>query len=185
MTLLAAGLALFVGGHLLPGVPGLRTALVGKLGELPFKGLVSVFALAGLALVLWGWGDAPTTAMKSAPSWGRHLAWTAVPVAFVMVTAAYVPSRIGWFLGHPMSLGTALWGAVHVVANHEARAVVLFGTLAAWGVVAWLLAGLRIGFRPKPMPERPRDGLLVIAGLGLAGAVMAAHGWLFGIAVIP
>lgn len=183
MTLLALGLALFVGGHLLPGL--FRPTLVARLGEGPLKGLVSLLALAGLVAIGLGWGDAPTTAVHAPPPWTRHLAWTLVPVAFVMMVAAYVPSRLGWFLGHPMSLSVVVWAAAHAAANHELRSIVLFGTLGAWGLVGWLAAARRQGFRPKPYPSRPRDGLLLVVGLGLAGAVLAAHGWLFGVAVAP
>lgn len=185
MTQLALGLALFVIAHLLPGIPGLKPALVARTGEGAFKGVVSLLAVAGLVLIVMGWGDAPTSAVHAPPSWTRHLAWTGVPLAFVMLTTAYVPSRIGWFLGHPMSLSVVLWGVIHVAANHELRSVVLFGTLAAWGLLAWILAGVRQGFRPKVWPEQPRDGLAVVVGLASAGLVMMLHGWLYGVAVVP
>lgn len=185
MTGLVAGLVLFVGVHLLPAIPGVRPALRARLGEGPVKGLVSLGALVGLVLIVASWSSAPVDAVHAPPPWTRHLAWTAVPLAFVMLTSAYVPSRIGWFLGHPMSLAVVLWGTVHAAANHERRAVVLFGTLAGWGLVAWLLAARRDGWRPKPWPEQPRDGVVVVAGLAVAGAVMAAHGWLFGVPVVP
>ncbi len=185
MTMLVTGLVLFVLAHLLPALPGLKPRLVGALGAGPFKGIVSVLAAVGLGLIVWGWGSASTAAVHAPPSWARHVAWTFVPLAFVMLMAAYVPSRIGWFLGHPMSLSVVVWGAVHTFANHEWRSMVLFGTLATWGVAAWLLASLRDGFRPKARPEKPRDGLLIVVGLGLAGAVMMAHGWLYGVDVLP
>ena len=185
MTLLALGLTLFVGAHLLVSLPGVRPAFVGGLGEGGFKGLVSLLSLAGLVLVFMGWGSAPTTAVHAPPSWTRHLAWTLVPLAFVMLVTAYVPSRIGWFLGHPMSLSVVVWATAHVAANHELRSVVLFGALGGWGLVGWLLAARRQGFRPKRYPVRPRDPLAVGVGLALAAAMLAAHGWLFGVPAMP
>lgn len=183
--MLVTGLALFVGAHLLPGIPGLRALARAKLGDGPWKGLVSLGALVGLGLILWGWGSASTDLVRIPAAWTRHLAWTAIPLAFVLMSAAYVPSRIGWFVGHPMSASVALWGGVHVLANHEWRSMVLFGTFCAWGLAAWLLAGLRDGFRPKPYPEAPRDAQVVIVGLALGAVVMRTHGWLFGVPVVP
>lgn len=185
MTLLALGLALFVGAHLLPSLPGVRPAVVGRIGEGAFKGLVSLLSLVGLALIVGGWGAAPTTAVHAPPSWTRHLAWTVVPLAFVMLASSSIPSRIGWFLGHPMSLSVVVWATIHVLANHELRSVVLFGTLGAWGLVGWLLAARRQGFRPKRYPTRPRDALVVGLGLTVAGAMLASHGWLFGMPAMP
>lgn len=185
MTGLLIGLGLFVGGHLLPALPGSRAALVGRLGEGPFKGLVSLLVAAGLGLIAWSWGAAPVDAVRAPPGWARHVAWVTVPLAFVMLVAAYVPSRIGWWLGHPMILAVAVWGATHTFVNHEARSAVLFGTLGAWGLVGWLLAGLRQGFRPKPWPEAPRDGLVVAIGLGAAAATVALHPWLYGVPAYP
>lgn len=179
------GMLLFIGAHLVPGIPGLRPRLREALGAGPFKGLVSLGALAGLVLIAWGWADAPVHAVHAPATWARHLAWTVVPLAFVALASAYVPSRIGWFLGHPMSIAVVLWGAVHTLANHEWRAVVLFGGLALWGGVTWALAALRDGVRPKPWPERPRDGLAVGLGFVAAGVVMATHGALFSVAIWP
>lgn len=54
MTLLIAGVCLFVAIHLIPSIVPLRTALFSKMGEGAHKGVYSLAALAGLGLMIYG-----------------------------------------------------------------------------------------------------------------------------------
>ncbi len=74
MTLLAAGLALFVVLHLIPSVPPLRARLVARMGERPYRGLFSLVALPSLVMVVRGFSAAPFEPVYSPPSWDRHAA---------------------------------------------------------------------------------------------------------------
>ena len=56
MTLLAFGLLLFAGLHLVKSLaPGMRNALLERLGENAYKGIFSLLVLAALALIVFGW----------------------------------------------------------------------------------------------------------------------------------
>ena len=52
MTLLVAGLALFLGIHLVPVVPPLRDALQGRLGANGYRGAFTIASLAGVVLIV-------------------------------------------------------------------------------------------------------------------------------------
>src|SRR5260221_9729311 len=56
MALLILGLVLFLGIHTLTAARGARAAVMGSLGEGPYKGLYSLVSAAGLVLVVWGFG---------------------------------------------------------------------------------------------------------------------------------
>ena len=56
MVLLILGLALFIGGHLVTTTREFRASLIARLGEGGYKGLYSVIALAGIALIAIGFG---------------------------------------------------------------------------------------------------------------------------------
>ena len=58
MALLVAGLVLFLGIHLVPAVPALRTSLVARFGERGYKGAFSTLSAVGLVLVVIGFGVA-------------------------------------------------------------------------------------------------------------------------------
>ncbi|MBM3650967.1 MAG: NnrU family protein, partial [Alphaproteobacteria bacterium] len=56
MTILILGLALFLGIHLLTTLRETRAAVIGRIGEGAYKGLYSLIAAIGLALIVWGFG---------------------------------------------------------------------------------------------------------------------------------
>ena len=56
MTMLIAGLVLFLGVHTLTTLREPRAALIGRIGEGPYKGLYSLVSAAGLVLIVWGFG---------------------------------------------------------------------------------------------------------------------------------
>ena len=59
MPLLLAGLTVWCLVHLFPSVaPASRENLAFKLGENPYKGLFSLFILAALVMIVFGWKTA-------------------------------------------------------------------------------------------------------------------------------
>ncbi len=185
MTLLVSGLALFVLLHLIPSVPPLRARLVARMGEGPYRGVFSLVALASLVMAVWGFSAAPFEPVYSPPSWGRHAALGLVPVALALFAAANMPTRIRAVVRHPMLLGLLLWALAHLAANGDLRSVALFGTFAAFAVVATVSAVAR-GKRP-PADQAPRlalDAVALVAGLVVAGLLAYFHAALFGVPVL-
>ena len=181
MTLLVTGLVLFVALHLVPSIRPLRRALVARMGEAPYRGVFSLVALASIVLVAWGFARAPYEPVYAPPAWGRHVAMGAVPVALVLFAAASMPTHLRALLRHPMMLGLLLWAVAHLLANGDSRSILLFGTFAAFAVVATLSAVAR-GKGPAggKAPRWRMDAVAVAGGLVVSGLLMRFHATLFG-----
>ena len=185
MTLLIAGLALFIAVHSIPSVVPLRATLIARLGAGAYRGLFSLLAVAGLVLVVWGFARAPFEPLYTAPGWGRQVAMFAVPVALVLLAAANMPTHIRAVLRHPMLLGVLLWASAHLLSNGDLRSVVLFGGFAGYAVLDLISVQAR-GRRPstEQVPRLAMDAAAIVAGLVAAGLLTYFHARLFGVPAI-
>jgi uncharacterized membrane protein len=184
MTILALGLILFLGIHLLPTVPRLRALLFARLGEKPYKGGFSLVSALGLLLIVFGYAHAPAGPQLFAP-WPAaiRIAPYAIPVSFVLFASANMRTHIRRTLRHPMLLGLLLWAGVHLLANGEAKATLLFGAFFAYAVVD-LLSALGRHAVKSFVPDARQDAVALVAGIALALLVMFFHRALFGVAVV-
>ncbi len=187
MTLLIFGLATFAATHLFSRLRGLRAAAIERLGEMGYKGAYSLVSLAGLVLIIWGYAAARAgeNPLVYAPlENNRALAHALMPFAFILAAGSNMRSNLKRYVGHPLSMAVILWAAVHLAANGDQASVLLFGALGLYALVALGLS-LAAGPTPPPPPQpRTRDLALILAGLVGYAVVLAAHGWLFGVAVI-
>src|SRR5262249_1343859 len=136
MTLLVAGLALFVLTHLLPAMPGRRDALVMRLGPVTYRILFSLVSLAALLMIVFGYAHADRGEQLFAPvEAARALAPYAMASAFTPVAAARGPSYIRATVKHPLLLATLIWSTLHLLANGDLRGTVLFGSVLAYAAV--------------------------------------------------
>ena len=188
MTLLIAGLVVFLGTHSVRIVAEpWRARMVARLGEPRWKGLYTLVSLAGFALVVYGYGlarGAPIV-VWSPPLWTRHLAALLTLPAFVLVAAAYVPgTRIKSAVGHPMVAGVKVWAFAHLLANGNLADVVLFGAFLGWAIADFVAARRRDRAAGRTYPAGPfaRDAATVAGGI-VAWAVFAfwLHGPLIGV----
>lgn len=185
MGILILGLTLFLGIHLLPVMAGLRTRLFSAMGEKRYKGVFSVISAAGLVLIVIGYARAPSAPRLFDPfSFAVKIAPLTMIVSFVLLAAANMRTHIRSTLQHPMLLGVGLWAAVHLLANGEVRATLLFGAFLAYVVVDFLSAVQR-GATKKFAPVLRQDLMALAAGTGLALIVMAFHRPLFGVMAVP
>ena len=181
MSLLVAGLVLFIAIHLIPSAPPLRVALVERLGAMPYRGVFSAVALLSLAAVVWGFSRSPIEEVYAPPAWGHQVSMILVPIALVLFAAANMPTRIRSMVRHPMLLGLLLWAFAHLLSNGEVRSVVLFGGFALFALVQIVSAVARGKGPPKePVPRIAMDIAAVIGGLIVAGLLAGFHGTLFG-----
>ena len=188
MTALILGLLLFLGLHSVRIVAeGWRGRTIARVGEGPWKGVYTLLSVAGLALIVWGFGQARAdpTVLWAPPVWTRHLAALLMLVSLVMLAAAYVPgNQLKARLHHPMVLGVKVWALAHLLANNTLADLLLFGGFLTWAV---------LNFRAARQRDRATGavyaagtpgatGVAVAAGVA-AWAVLAfwAHGWLFGV----
>ena len=147
MTALIVGLVIFLGVHSVRVfADGWRTRVRTRMGENAYKGIYSLASVAGLVLIVWGYGMArqQPVVLWLPPLWTRHLAALLTLVAFVLLTAAYVPGNsIKARLHHPMILGVKVWALAHLLANGMLADVLLFGAFTAWAVLSFRAARQR------------------------------------------
>ena len=173
MTLLIAGLVLFLGIHSIQIVaPGLRARAVARLGANGWKGVYSLIAIAGFVLLCIGYGEARVTNpvwLWQPPKGMRHLALLLLLPVFPLLLAAYLPGRIKAKTKHPMLLATKLWALSHLLANGGLHDVLLFGGFLAWAVADRISLKRRAVVTPPPAaaPSRWNDWIAVVGGLAI------------------
>lgn len=165
------GLVLFLGAHSMRIVAEpLRQRLIDRLGLNAYKGLYSLVSAAGLAAIVWGFGQARLSpvVLWASPVFTRHLSVVLMVPSMVLLVAAYVPRNVfkrRW--GHPMLIGTAIWAAAHLMANNTLADMLLFG-----GFLVWSLSCLASARRRTPAP----DANLAAPGHGLSTALSVVLG---------
>jgi uncharacterized membrane protein len=188
MTLLAAGLILFVVVHSLRiFADDWRAQMVARLGPMAWKGLISVASLVGLIMMSKGYAAAraaPVVLWQS-PMWLSHLVSLSTLAAFILFVAAYIPkNKIKARLGHPMVISVKIWAFSHLLANGSLADLVLFGGLLAWAVMSFRAARRRDRREGIVRPTGEMGPTLAAAGVG--GAIWAwfafyGHAWLIGV----
>lgn len=188
MVLLIVGLTVFFAAHSVRIVAeDWRGAMIARLGALGWKAAYSLVSLAGLAIMIWGYGATRVEAVSvwDPPVWTRHLAVLLTAPAFVLIAAAYVPgTHIKAALGHPMVLGVKLWALAHLLSNGRLGDILLFGAFLVWAVFDFKAARARdraAGTRYSPAGPI-RDIAAVVLGLAVwAIFTMYLHAWLIGV----
>jgi uncharacterized membrane protein len=188
MALLIVGLLLFLGVHSARVFgEGPRSALQARLGPLGYKGLYTVLSLAGLVLLIVGYGAARENPQMLwlPPVWTRHLAALLTVPAFVLLVAAYVPGNaIKAKLHHPMVLSVKTWALAHLLSNGMLADLLLFGGFLLWAVLSFRAARARDRAAGTVYPAGRVGPTIVVVVVGLvAWAVFAmwAHGVLIGV----
>jgi len=184
MSYLLPGLILFFGVHSLPLFSTQRQALIDKFGRLPYLGLFSLLSLAGLWLMLHGYGRMVPTLWWTPFSFGRMLALALMLLAWILVIAAYLDTHIRDRLKHPMLMGVALWASVHLLANGDSRSTLIFAPFLIYSLVDMVLTCPRPKLLPRGVPRLRNDIIAVVAGLLVYMAVLHGHQALFGVAVV-
>lgn len=189
MTLLMAGIVLFFGVHSVSIVANpWRDRMVARMGEGPWKAVYSLAAVAGLALLIHGYGLArqQPIVLYQPPVALRHMALVLMLPVFPLLLATYLPGRLKHAAKHPMLVATKLWALAHLLANGALADVVLFGAVLAWAVAD------RISLKRRPtrvVPAAPasraNDAIALAGGLALYAAFLfGLHQWLFGVSPI-
>lgn len=189
MAALLLGLVLFLGVHSIRIVADdWRQRQVARLGVQAWRGVYSLVSLAGLLLIVWGYGQArqnPVVLWTPVPGMA-HLAALLTWVAFVFLAAAHVPGNaLKRKLGHPMVLAVKLWALAHLLANHTLADLVLFGSFLLWAVLDFRSAR----HRPLETPAVPvasgglRTALVLVVGtVAWAAFAFWAHAAWIGVA---
>lgn len=193
MLVFLAGLGLFLGVHAVAIVaPGWRSAQITRLGEGRWKGLYSLVAGVGLALLIVGYGLArrEPIVLYSPPAALRHFALLVMLPVFPLLFATYLPGRLRRAAKHPMLLAVKLWAAAHLLANGTLVDVLLFSGFLAWAVVDRISVKRRPAGRSDAVPAtgagRFNDAIAVVAGAAVYVVFLLwAHRWLIGVSPLP
>ena len=169
MTLLIIGIVVFFAFHLVPTVKGLRERLIGRFGENGYKILFSLFSLASLALLIYGFAKAPLVQVWSPPGWTRWVAIVLMLPAFVFLVAAYLPGRIKTRLKHPFLVAIKTWAFAHLIANGGLASILLFASFLAYAVYDRIALKSRqpTGLVEIRGPAKPQNDIIALV-LGAA-----------------
>jgi uncharacterized membrane protein len=218
MGMLLAACAAFLLTHLVSGTP-LRGKLVAALGEWPYRGLYSAVAFATLAWAIGSYARLPAQELLWTPL--RHLPVVVMPFVFILAVCGLArnPTAVGAerllksdepargmirVTRHPFMWGVMLWAAVHILANADAKSIVLFGALllvAALGTLSqekrkaraagddWRRFAAVTSHVPFVAIAQGRNRIAwreigwtaPVLGLIVFGLFFVAHPWLFGV----
>jgi uncharacterized membrane protein len=194
MGLLILGIVLFLGIHSLKIMVAPRAALIGQIGEKPYRGLYSLVSILGFALIVYGFHIYRQEGWVQTwvpPVWMRHITITLMWLAFICFASMGKPNsskpagRIGGLLRHPMIVGIKIWALAHLLANGDLGGMILFGSFLAWAVVDRISLKRRGDAGLPTVPSFNRADLIaVVAGTLVFVAMIYAHPWLIGVAVI-
>lgn len=188
MLKLVAGLFLFFGAHAPAIARGGRDKLRASFGDAGYRGVVSVVALVGLALIVWGFGAYRADGyiqLWNPPVWTKHLAFLITLPVFVLLIAAYTPGHIKAKLGHPMLTAVKLWALAHLLANGDLGSILLFGSFLAWAVMSRIAAKRRGERAVVAHPSWIADAAAVVGGVAIwALFVTRLHALLIGVPLL-
>lgn len=205
LILLCGGLALFSILHLATATRSIRRPIVGRLGEGAYKGIFALLSLASFGGMLHGYAT-----MEYIEYWQPEkmvvLAQTFIfmPISFVLLVSSYVSRGTRRLTRHPMLIGVTLACFGHVLVNGDLAAIVLFGGIGGYCILAMLWSDIQTkasleerdcqllaqtGYMPSLMRLRvapqdilPRLGIIGPSiGVVLYGLALTYHGQLFGV----
>ncbi|CAH2602215.1 NnrU family protein [Rhodovastum atsumiense] len=188
MLVLIAGIVIFLGAHSFTTLRPARAAVIGGIGELPYRGLHSLVSLLGFGLIIWGFSlyREAMIPVWTPPVWTRHLALVLMWFAFVALACANpAPGRIRGWLRHPMLAGVMFWAFAHLLANGDAGGMLLFGAFLAWAIYDRIAVARRGDAGAPRLASFTRADAAALGGGSIAyGAMLLLHPVLIGVPVI-
>ena len=173
MLLLIAGLVLFLGTHSTRlFASDWRASFIQNKGENAWKGLYTVVSLAGLVLIVFGYGAsrADPIFLWNPPVWTRHAAALLVLFAFILLAAPNIPrNHLKARLGHPMYAGVKLWALAHLMTNGRLGDGLLFGGFLVWAIVGFSISRKRDRLAGGNYGDGNAKGTAIAVGIGLVG----------------
>ena len=189
MLVLILGLVIFLGVHSVRiFADDWRSRTIARIGDARWKGAYTLISLLGFGLIIWGFALSRQQPVMvwSPPVAMKHLNSLFTLLAFIFITAAYVPrNQIKARLHHPMVLGVKLWAFGHLLSSGKLANMVLFGAFLLWATLDFRAARQRDRAQGTVYPSGTLSGTVVTVVLGtVAWAAFAfwLHALLIGIA---
>lgn len=184
MSILVAGLVLWIGVHCVPMMVDTRTRLIDQLGENAYKGAFALTSLIGFGLIIWGKSTVDFVEIWMPAAWQVYATKMMMYPALVLIVAANGPDNsFRRILGHPMILGVELWAIAHLLVNGDLGSIILFGSFLLWALAAFASAIRRkppLGGKAKRLNNAIVMGLAAVLYMGL----LHGHEWIAGVALI-
>ena len=171
----------------------MRAGLVERLGAGPYRGLFSLASIAGLVLIVLGYGQMQGLGRGNPelwipPTWIKHVVLLLMIPAMILLVAAYVPSRIRSAVRHPMLAALTIWAFAHLLANGDLASLLLFGSFLAFAVIDRISVTTRAS--PGPLGNAKggalHDMAVIACGLALYLLILFwGHARLTGVPLLP
>ena len=186
MTLFIVGVIWWAVVHLMPSTfRSLRTQLIAKVGEMPYKGMFASMIILSLVLIVMGWRSTEPNALYIPPTWAGAVTTLLMVNAFVLFVVAQHPSRIKRLIRHPQLTGVALWSVAHLISNGETRSLVLFGGLGLWALLEMRMINAREGAWIKPeAPSLAIEARGLVIGVVVFVVAVLLHPYFAGVSPI-
>jgi uncharacterized membrane protein len=169
LAILILGLVVFLGAHVFVTRRDARAAVIARIGEGPYKGLVGLASLLGLILIGFGFGEYRASGWIEVwhpPRWTYYVTQILMWPASIFVVAAYIRGNIWRRLKHPMLIGVKTWAVAHLIANGDLGSILLFGSFLVWAGYdrATLKHRTDPGAPPIPARGHRNDVIAVVVG---------------------
>jgi uncharacterized membrane protein len=170
LSVMIAGLVLFLGIHSLTTQREARARLIASWGEGGYKIGYALVSLAGLVLIVWGFSHYRADGMIelwNPPRALKHLTEALMLPAVILVVAAYIRGRIYTAVKHPMLAGVKLWALAHLLANGDLGGIILFGSFLGWAVFDRISLKRRTDSGGPPIPVGGWGNDLIAVAVGI------------------
>jgi uncharacterized membrane protein len=168
-----------VGSHVVPGMPRVRSFLVGALGHRMFLTIYSIVSAAALVLVVWSYRAAdPSLWLYFPPGETKIFTVLAMPFPlFLLVGRLTTPVKLAEPTGIyritavPGSLSILLWTLLHLASLGGARQVIVFAGMAVIALFAMVKNGR------NAMPAGKQAGILPFSEIGWGRLALTMALW--------
>jgi uncharacterized membrane protein len=169
LAIMVAGLVVFIGSHVFVTMRAARAALIGRIGEMPYKGAMALLSLVGLILIGYGFARYRATGwidIWSPPRWTYFVTEFLMWPASILVVAAYIRGNIWRVLKHPMLVGVKTWAVAHLISNGDLGSMLLFGSFLGWAGYDRMTLKHRADAGASSFPEGGRRNDLIAIAVG-------------------
>lgn len=187
MNWLIFGTALFVSVHLVSAVvPSSCASLKAAVGAKAYRGIYSLLAVTGIALIVFGWRNAVPIAVYAPPDFGPTLAFLLMFVSVFLFGASHARTSLKRYVRHPQLAAVLLWSAAHLLSNGDIRSIVLFGSLGVWALIEIPLINHREGEWQKPPRASMRSEMIgATISVVVFLVLIALHPYFAGVSPLP
>ena len=179
LAILIAGLVVMHGTHVFVTFRAARAGLIARVGLAGYRVLFSLVSLAGLVLVVRGYGSYRAhewVDLWSPPAFMRHITIGLMLIVSILIAATFIPSHIKSRAKYPMLAAIKIWAFAHLLSNGDLGSVLLFGSFLAWAVYARIAAKRRTDLAPAVAPSGwTNDAIAVAIGI----VIFLALGYVF------